>query len=436
MRKRMFTLVLALIICLGLAIPAQAKSVDPSSLDTSAAKAYADILSNMVTQHGIRSELNYGGIQYAALEDMDANGTPELIIIDCADFQDAFIHVWTMQSGKAVKVVDNEVVACGNVYGLISYARKNGQTKLYYYSMRASWGQAYDGYGLIGADGSITTDSNHMVEGQDGWDSILKEDTTWITDEDALIRGEGMVWSYDEVQAKAVHTLLTNLTAQANKLTQPVAETKPTGSYSPYTINGDYYTIKFDKALVEEKVVELREEWEDYDGWGDGLAYSTYDKHNVTLVRIPQGSNISITYNSLDEEYKHVYVDYITVDGNNRYTLQVVGVAQEIKPGKVGANFEWDLVAKAVMADNYLIEITSEAAPSTSTNTTNFVDVSSTAYYAAPVSWAIGKGITNGTGTNTFSPDNTCTVVELLLKRKKRGINRSRLIPPHLTIQL
>ena len=40
---------------------------------------------------------------------------------------------------------------------------------------------------------------------------------------------------------------------------------------------------------------------------------------------------------------------------------------------------------------------------------TTFIDVPANAYYAAPVAWALEKGITAGTGANTFGPDSPCT---------------------------
>ena len=39
----------------------------------------------------------------------------------------------------------------------------------------------------------------------------------------------------------------------------------------------------------------------------------------------------------------------------------------------------------------------------------NFRDVAANAYYANPVKWAVGNGITSGTSGNTFSPDQTIT---------------------------
>jgi len=43
-----------------------------------------------------------------------------------------------------------------------------------------------------------------------------------------------------------------------------------------------------------------------------------------------------------------------------------------------------------------------------------FTDVKSGDYFAAPVDWAVQKGITNGTSATTFSPNQTCTRAQIL----------------------
>lgn len=43
-----------------------------------------------------------------------------------------------------------------------------------------------------------------------------------------------------------------------------------------------------------------------------------------------------------------------------------------------------------------------------------FTDVADSTYYAAPVAWAVEKGITAGTTETTFSPNNTCTTAQIL----------------------
>ena len=47
------------------------------------------------------------------------------------------------------------------------------------------------------------------------------------------------------------------------------------------------------------------------------------------------------------------------------------------------------------------------------TGTNPFTDVSTNAYYYDAVLWAVENGITNGTGTNTFSPDLPCTRAQM-----------------------
>lgn len=43
-----------------------------------------------------------------------------------------------------------------------------------------------------------------------------------------------------------------------------------------------------------------------------------------------------------------------------------------------------------------------------------FSDVDANAYYAEPVRWAVENGITSGTSSTTFSPNQTCTVAQIL----------------------
>ena len=47
-------------------------------------------------------------------------------------------------------------------------------------------------------------------------------------------------------------------------------------------------------------------------------------------------------------------------------------------------------------------------------NTGKFIDVPTTAYYADAVAWAVEKGITNGTGENIFSPEASCTRAQMV----------------------
>lgn len=46
--------------------------------------------------------------------------------------------------------------------------------------------------------------------------------------------------------------------------------------------------------------------------------------------------------------------------------------------------------------------------------TMSFIDVDPNAYYAAPVTWAVENGVTNGTEPGKFSPDATCTRAQVV----------------------
>lgn len=62
----------------------------------------------------------------------------------------------------------------------------------------------------------------------------------------------------------------------------------------------------------------------------------------------------------------------------------------------------------------YMVAVKEDGTPATyvkimAPGYTPFADVAPSAYYADPVMWAVDEGITNGTSTTTFSPNDTCT---------------------------
>lgn len=70
------------------------------------------------------------------------------------------------------------------------------------------------------------------------------------------------------------------------------------------------------------------------------------------------------------------------------------------------------------MAVAYLWKAAGSPAPS---KAASFADVPAGADYADAVSWALEKGVTNGTGGNTFSPGNACIrgqIVTFLYRQK------------------
>ena len=95
-------------------------------------------------------------------------------------------------------------------------------------------------------------------------------------------------------------------------------------------------------------------------------------------------------------------------------------VAWARQKGMIGASFDGSKPCTRVEAVNYIWQaLGKESAPISS-----FTDVPATAAYAKAVSWAVEKGVTNGTNTaqTQFSPDTVCnrgTIVTFLYRAYK-----------------
>lgn len=130
MKKRLISLVLTLALCLGLAVPTLA--VDTSGLDASGAKAYLEVLNKQIAAYGIITDTYApSGIMYTALEDMNADGTPELIIFAGKQGDGGDILVWTLRGGKVVQTVNaiGEIDYSGQIiFTNVSLARRPGET--------------------------------------------------------------------------------------------------------------------------------------------------------------------------------------------------------------------------------------------------------------------------------------------------------------------
>ncbi|WP_295762523.1 S-layer homology domain-containing protein [uncultured Oscillibacter sp.] len=411
MKKRILSLALALALCLGLVTPAIA--ADTSGLDTTTKKLYYDVLTAEISKHGIVSSSGGSGVEYAALEDMDANGIPELITVRYTDGL-ANINVWTIRNGKAVQTVDEEVSAGGTLTEAnIFLARKSGQIVICdsfeWYERGYEWSGGEDLLiiNIHYADGrteKIRTDDETAV------DTKWKEfNSTWTKDSFYFGGGNGL-WLHDDKAAEAVKQVQTALTDKAKSNPAPAA-----GTYGRYSIVDPegYFEISFDLAKVEKTTVQYRKHWivptKEY--------IEPYSNINVTLVTLKSGSNINISIS--DEEVENVQYS-LTKDGRNKYTYYPSTadfIGDDFYMAFLSSNgdeFKGELRSHSVLIhtnnESYIIEYETAAKPSTS----GFTDVKSGAYYADSVKWAVDKKITSGTSATTFSPDSTCTVAQIL----------------------
>ena len=87
------------------------------------------------------------------------------------------------------------------------------------------------------------------------------------------------------------------------------------------------------------------------------------------------------------------------------YDAVLWAVEQGITNGTSATTFSPD----ATVTRGQTVTFLWRAGGSTAASGGSFADVAADAYYAPAVQWAVANGITNGTSSTTFSPDNACT---------------------------
>ena len=132
-----------------------------------------------------------------------------------------------------------------------------------------------------------------------------------------------------------------------------------------------------------------------------------------STVSVDSGKNGSVTV-SPSRASKNTTVT-ITVKPNSGYELDELTVTDkngnEVKlTKKSDTQYTFTMPASKVTVEASFVEI--KAAPDEGLP---FVDVSSDAYYADAVAWAVENGITSGTSDTTFSPDAACTRAQMVM---------------------
>jgi hypothetical protein len=87
-------------------------------------------------------------------------------------------------------------------------------------------------------------------------------------------------------------------------------------------------------------------------------------------------------------------------------------VAKEITTGKTSTTFDPNGNCTRAQVVTFLWR--AAGSPEPKSTTTSFTDVNANEYYAKAVAWAVENGITNGTGDKTFSPNATCTRAQVV----------------------
>ena len=178
------------------------------------------------------------------------------------------------------------------------------------------------------------------------------------------------------------------------------------GGYQPLTLtfyNG--YSVTFAAASVEKTTVQSA-------AYAADNSLEPYESVSVNLVRLQPGSTVTINKGNKDYDgYGIPGTGGRTLSDGRFQTYYTGAVMNAIFQGKAEDSFDDYFTLRVLHApdqDPYYVIL------GPSLGSAGFSDVADSDYFAQPVQWAVGKGITNGTGAMTFSPDSPCTTAQIL----------------------
>lgn len=373
-------------------------AADMSGLGAKDAQAFLDVLSE-------RAKNNL--IAYADLKDMDGDGTAELVAVD----ENGKVNIWQAKNGNAVQVADATFPAGTMDY--MMYCTKEGKTYIRVNYDHGRWGILDVKISFITVGGIYESLSFHSELDGSGFDNIeeysrtIDGKTVSITEtqfvqfdaaykliDDMYLEGAGQSWIWEGRDEGRHHesyqTVIKLLLAKASA-------TPATGTYGPYTINGTDYRITFSAAVVEEKTIQCV-----YLS-GSALDPDRESSERHTVITLQPGSFISISGGNAPDIYH-----------NGRY---VIGTAGYIKNGSYYFGIGETYLTTGIAGDSFSSSdavCKLEDGSIIAALSTDFTDIELGAYYSDAVKWAVDHKIASGTTTTTFSPDQTCTVAQIL----------------------
>ena len=135
------------------------------------------------------------------------------------------------------------------------------------------------------------------------------------------------------------------------------------------------------------------------------------DGRSIGAVRSYTFENISASH-TIEVQFQ-VRSSFVDVPSGSYYEDAVDwAVANGITTGTDAAHFSPDGICTRAQAVTFLWRAAGRPAPES--RTMPFTDVPADSYYYDAVLWAVENGITKGTSSTTFSPDNTCTRAQIV----------------------
>ena len=135
------------------------------------------------------------------------------------------------------------------------------------------------------------------------------------------------------------------------------------------------------------------------------------DGRSIGAVRSYTFENISASH-TIEVQFR-VRSSFVDVPSGSYYEDAVDwAVANGITTGTDAAHFSPDAICTRAQAVTFLWRAAGRPAPES--RTMPFTDVPADSYYYDAVLWAVENGITKGTSSTTFSPDDTCTRAQIV----------------------
>lgn len=182
-------------------------------------------------------------------------------------------------------------------------------------------------------------------------------------------------------------------------------------------LNSEIVTVTFEKskpAIVFDDVAE--DAWY-YDAvqWavGAGVTVGTGNGHFSPNMICTRAQAVMFLWNAAGNPTPKTTDNPFVDVSEDAYYYQAMlwAVGEGITEGTGNNCFSPDMIATRSQIVSFLYRYAGSPAVE---NAASFTDVPATAYYADAVAWAMVKGVTEGTGNNCFSPLRDCTRAEMV----------------------
>lgn len=143
---------------------------------------------------------------------------------------------------------------------------------------------------------------------------------------------------------------------------------------------------------------------------GNTLTLTDNDNGMYTFTMPASNVGINVTFAKLDSSGSSVTNPFTDIsEGAYYYDAVLWASGNGITNGSSATTFSPDAACTRAQIITFLWRAVGSPAPESESSANPFTDVSTDAYYHDAVLWAVEHGISNGTSATTFSPDVACT---------------------------